>query len=114
MAAELEDDRLVDLWESQELGRSVSHREHLRIAWILFSRHGIEDGGRRLMAGTRDMCVALDALDRYDEDLSRRWTDLLGDAFEAEPGRDPEGFISLHLEFLRGDLLGPLSWKQAN
>ena len=114
MDAELEDDRLVDLWESRALGRSVSHREHLRIAWILFSRHGIEDGGRRLMAGTRDMCVALDALDRYDEDLSRRWTDLLGDAFATEPGRDPEDFIALHPEILKGDLLGPPRWKQAN
>lgn len=114
MDAELDDDRLVDLWESQELGRSVSHREHLRIAWILFCRHGIEAGGRRLMEGTRAMCVALDALERYDEDLSRRWTDLLGDAFKTEPGGDPEEFISLHPEFQRGDLLGPPSWKQAN
>ena len=47
-----EDERLADAWSACELGRSVTHEEHVRIALVLLRRHGRDDGSRLIEEAT--------------------------------------------------------------
>jgi hypothetical protein len=61
--------------------------------------------------GTLDNCEAMDATDRFDEALTRRWSERIAAAVQEGDGDTFEEFIELHPELLRGDLLGLPSWK---
>jgi hypothetical protein len=108
----LSDEELVEAWEAAALRRAISHEEHLRIARVLVLRHGAAKAERRLVDGTRRNCGAMDAADRFDEDLTRRWTRKIAEAVQEGDAETFEGFISLHPELLRSDLLGPPRWKR--
>jgi len=94
------------------LGRSVSHEERVRIARVLIRRHGREEGTRRLAHGVSVNCEAMGVPERFDEDLTVRWTARIADALDAGDGEDFDGFLSLHPELLRGDPLGLPEWLE--
>ena len=106
-----EDEELTDQWERCALGRAITHEEHLRIARILVKRHGRHEAPRRLVDGTRANCAAIDATDRFDEHLTRRWGDQIANAIEDGDGEGFEDFIALHPVLARSDLLGPPAWR---
>ena len=60
--------------------------------------------GKRL----RDVCVP----ERFDQDLTIRWTAQIADAMDAADADAFEDFIELHPELLQGDLLGLPGWVQ--
>jgi hypothetical protein len=105
-------DALCDAWEAAGLGRSITHLEHVRIAWVLVRRHGREEGGRRILAGTLRNCEALGVADRFDEPLTRRWIEAIADAVDEDAGGDVDGFLRAHPELARSDLLGSPTWKR--
>jgi len=107
----LADELLTDHWEECALGRSITHEEHLRIARVLMRRHGREEATRRLVDATRANCEAMGAADRFDEALTRLWSAQIADAMEAGDEETFEGFIRLHPELARSDLLGLPEWK---
>jgi hypothetical protein len=106
-----EDEQLADEWLGCALGRSISHEEHLRISFVLLRRHGRVEGGRVIARATRDNCVALDAAERYDAELTERWTAGLADALEENNAADTEEFLGAHPEFRRSDLYGRPAWQ---
>jgi hypothetical protein len=107
----LDDDGLTNRWASCALGRPITHEEHLRIARLLVHRHGRHHATRRLVDATRANCEAMNAVERFDERLTRRWSERIADAVASGDGATFEDFIAVHPELTRSDLLGPPAWK---
>ena len=107
-----QDELLTDQWEAGPLGRSVSHEERVRIARVLLRRHGRREATQRLLRRIRANCESMGVPERFDEDLTRRWTERIADAMDNEDAEAFEDFIQLHPELLRGDLLGLPGWVE--
>jgi hypothetical protein len=105
------DSKLADAWLRCALGRGISHEEHVRVAFVLLRRHGRSEGARLILEGTQRNCAALDAPERYDEALTRRWASALADAVEASDAADADTFLRSRPELGRSDLFGLPSWK---
>ena len=112
-ASTMTDEELADAWEACVLGRAVSHEEHVRIARTLIRQHGAAAAEQRLVEGTRRNCEAMESPERFDEDLTRRWSRAIVRAAETADAKTFEGFVALHPELLRSDLLGPPAWKRS-
>ena len=108
------EDELAEAWESGALCRPISHVEHVRIAVVLLRRHGPDEGEQRLVDGTKLNCRLLDAAERFDEELTRRWSTLVADALDAEDARSADELLGARPELARGDLLGAPAWKRAS
>jgi hypothetical protein len=106
------DDELTDAWESAQLGRAVTDVEHLRIAWVLIRRHGAADGVTRIALGTLRNCVAMDAADRFDPDLTARWSEAIGAAMESSEAATADEFLRRHPELLDSRLFELPSWME--
>jgi hypothetical protein len=105
-------DELTDAWEAGALGRGITHEEHLRISWALVRRHGRDEGGKRIVDGTRENCLALGVPERFDEDLSERWVHAVADA--VSDGRETFGeFLDAYPDLARSDLFGKPAWTRA-
>jgi hypothetical protein len=104
------DEALTAAWENG-LGRSITHEEHVRIARVLIREHGWDEAERRLVSGTRLNCELMDAADRFDEKLTRRWAKRIGADLSETDADAFEDFIAVHPALLRGDLLGLPAWK---
>jgi hypothetical protein len=107
------DEELATRWEDCRLGRVVTHAEHVRISWVLLSRYGTLDGGSRIVDGTLRNCVAMDATDRFDPDLTARWTESIASAVESSEAATVDKFLEEHPEFLNSRLFGLPAWMQA-
>jgi hypothetical protein len=92
--------------------RSVSHEERLRIARVLLRRHSREEATRRVLQGVRVNCEAMGVPERFDYDLTCRWTARVADAMDEGGVQTFEDFIRLHPELLQGDLLGSPEWAR--
>ena len=108
----MSDDELADAWEAGALGRPIGHLEHVRIAAALVGRHSAEEAERRLVEGTLLNCKLLDAADRFDEELTRRWARLIASAATDVGTSDADELIRARPDLSRGDLLGPPAWKR--
>jgi len=107
----VDDNRLTDEWEACALERAITHEEHLRIGRVLIRRHGRSEARRRLIDGTRANCEAMDVADRFDGQLTARWSERIADALdEADPDAFEE-FIRLHPELAKSDLVGLPAWR---
>jgi hypothetical protein len=82
------DEQLAESWLACSLGRALSHEEHLRISFVVLRRHGRLEGRRRIAEATRANCIALDAGNRFDSELTDRWTTGLAAALETSGARD--------------------------
>jgi hypothetical protein len=106
------DDELTDAWEAV-LDRSITHDEHLRIAFTLIRRWGQEEAERRLLSGTRANCEAMEAADRFDADLTARWADRIATCVGVhDEWASYDDFIARYPELQRSDLLGLPEWKR--
>ena len=56
----------------------------------------------------------LGAAERYDAELTRRWSEALADAVSASDASDADEFVRQRPEFLRSDLFGLPRWKRAS
>jgi hypothetical protein len=104
------DEELADAWLAGALARSITHEEHVRIAFVLVRRFGRDDAVGLVDEGTRLNSAALGVPERYDGELTRRWTTAIADALEDDP--DADAFLRRRPEFLRGDLFGLPAWKR--
>jgi len=104
------DDELTDAWEACQLGRAVTHAEHVRVSWVLISRHGGAAGTLRIAEGTLRNCVAMDAADRFDPVLTARWSEAIASKVESSDAPTAERFLEQHREFLNSRLFGAPAW----
>ena len=61
------------------------HRGHLRLAWLILSRHRREEAERIVAREIRRVAAASGAANRYHETLTRFWVRILGHAMENAP-----------------------------
>jgi hypothetical protein len=111
-ASTMTDEAFAEAWEACSLGRAVSHDEHVRIARTLVRQHGTAAAEQRLVEGARRNCEAMESPERFDEDLTRRWSRRIARDVETADAKTFEGFVALHPDLLRSDLLGPPAWKR--
>jgi len=107
------DDELTDAWESLELGRAVTHEEHVRVSWVLITRHGGTAGTSRIAAATLANCIAMNATDRFDPALTARWSRAISAAMETSDATTPDEFLDQHPKFLDSRLFGIPEWMAA-
>ena len=104
------DDELTDVWESGHLGRAVTHGEHVRIAWVIITRHGKAAGTRRIADSTLRNCIAMEAADRFDPELTALWSEAIASATASSNAATATEFLEEHPELLNSRLLGLPAW----
>jgi hypothetical protein len=104
-------DPFAQAWEDATLGRRITHREHVRISWVLLREHGRAEGERRILDGTERNCDAAGAGERFDEDLTRRWVEVIAAALDRTPADDFDAFLAANPELERSDLVGEPLWR---
>ncbi|HEX4526501.1 MAG TPA: hypothetical protein VH108_07145 [Gaiellaceae bacterium] len=109
----MSDDQLTDAWESLHLVRAVTHEEHVRISWVLITRHGSTAGCSRIAAATLANCIAMDARDRFDPALTARWSQAISAAMETSDAITAGEFLDQHPKFLDSRLFGVPEWMAA-
>ena len=58
----------------------------------------------------RENCIAAGVPERFDRELTLRWTSRIADAVDAGDDETFDGFIRLHPELLEAALLGLPGW----
>jgi hypothetical protein len=72
-----------------------SHRDHLRLAWIVMSKHGLSDGLNLMRQGIKAFAEDQGSGNRYHETLTMFWSRLVQHAVVNSPNvRDFETFLS--------------------
>jgi hypothetical protein len=108
----VDDGELTAEWEAARLERAITHHEHLRIAWFLIRTFGRDEGSRRVTDGTLRNCLSMGVPDRFDADLTDRWSDAIADAVEDSSETTSDDFLSEHPELLDSRLFGLPAWKR--
>lgn len=104
----MDDNELTDAWEAGTVfPAGISHLQHLRIGWVLHTRHGAEQAKARLLDGTKRACEVHGSPEKFDPALTGRWADAVARTIDRDgPGADADEFLARHPELMRGDLLG--------
>jgi hypothetical protein len=66
-------------------GGAFGHREHLRLAWILIGRHGLDAATPEIERRLRGMAAAHGMPERYNRTLTRFWVRLVAHVSERRP-----------------------------
>jgi hypothetical protein len=66
-------------------GGVFGHREHLRLAWILIGRHGLEAATAEIERRLRGLAAARGMPDRYSRTLTLFWMRLVAHVSERRP-----------------------------
>ena len=64
------------------LGEEFRHRGHLRLAWLVLSRHRKDDAEQIVAREIQQLAVASGSPNRYHDTLTRFWVRLLDHAME--------------------------------
>lgn len=79
----MDDDKFLSLFHQGNLpGEDFRHRGHLRLAWLVLSRHPKDEAERLVAREIRQFAIANGASGRYHETLTRFWVRLVGHAME--------------------------------
>jgi hypothetical protein len=85
----MSDERFVQaLHEAGVAPDRFGHGDHVRVAWLLLSRHGPAAGSDAFVAGLRRFAAAHGVADRYHETLTRFWLRLVTHAIGERPELD--------------------------
>lgn len=83
----MEDPEFLRLFHQGNLpGEEFRHRGHLRLAWLILSRHGRRLAEQIVAEEIQWFAVANGASGRYHDTLTRFWVRLVGHAMEKAPG----------------------------
>jgi len=110
---DLSDIELVRQVEACTLPKgALTHRNHVRLAWIYLGAHSPADARRRLARAIERYARALGEADKFDPALTAAWIDIVEAARSASPADTFDAFISEHPELLNKALV-PRSPAQA-
>ena len=71
------------------------HRDHVRVAWLLLSRHGPAAGSDAFVFGLRRFAAAHGVAERYHETLTQFWLHVVAHAIAERPElEDPDTFVA--------------------
>jgi len=62
-----------------------AHRDHLRLAWIIMRRHGLDLGLHLLRLAIKEFARDQGAANRYHETLTMFWGQIIHHAIQARP-----------------------------
>jgi len=98
------DEELTDAWESGVVfAGGITHEQHVRIARVLHLRHGAK-ASIRLLVGTQRACATHGCPEKFDVELTRRWSQAVGSAVAVDAGTDGDEFLAIHPLLRRSDL----------
>jgi hypothetical protein len=80
-----DDEFLRRFHESNLPGEEFRHRGHLRLAWLVLSRHRRDEAESIVAHEIRQFAVANGASGRYHDTLTRFWVRLVGHTMENAP-----------------------------
>jgi N-formylglutamate deformylase len=96
------DDELCAAFDSATLPKEAfHHREHLRVAFIYFARHG-DMAVPRFCAALLHFATAHDVPAKYRHDLTLDYLERVRDRASGSVYADSEEFLARHPELLRG------------
>jgi hypothetical protein len=82
----MDDGEFLRLFHDSNLpGDEFRHRGHLRLAWLVLSRHSRIDAESIIAREIQLFAVAKGASNRYHDTLTRFWVRLVGHAMEYAP-----------------------------
>ncbi len=61
------------------------HRGHIRLAWLVISRHGFEEARSLVSSGIRQYALSKGAVSMYHETLTQFWVRLVNHAIQTGP-----------------------------
>jgi hypothetical protein len=64
------------------------HRDHLRLAWLLVRRHGVEPACIMVADGIRGFAARHGHPEKYHETITQFWVRLVGHLIDARPDID--------------------------
>src|SRR5438045_770421 len=64
------------------------HRDHLRLAWLLVRRSGMEEAARTVSTGIRRYATAHGHAQKYHETITQFWVRIVGHTVQARPEID--------------------------
>ena len=100
------DEELTDAWlAGRRFESGVTHEQHVRIAWVLHRRFGPKDAEALLIAGTRRACEVHGCPEKFDRDLTIRWSREVARLVARDgPADSAADFIAAHPQLRRTDL----------
>ncbi len=94
MSAAAADAAFLDAFDSgHSEGGVFGHRQHLRLAWILICRHGLDAATPEIERRLRDMAAAHGMPERYNRTLTLFWVRLVAHISERRPAATFAGFL---------------------
>ena len=82
----MDDQEFLRLFHEGNLpGEEFRHRGHLRLAWLVLSRHQRDEAESIVAREIKQFAVANGASGRYHDTLTRFWIRLVGHAMENAP-----------------------------
>lgn len=90
-----------------------SHRDHLRLAWILIIGHGLNEGSKMLKRGIREFAEDQGSGNRYHETLTSFWSRLINHAIQVSPGVKDFDALLTSLPVLMDKCLPSRHWSDS-
>ena len=84
MTLGLAEELFFDSFHRRTLER-FAHLDHLRLAWIIMRRHGLDSGLPLLRLAIKDFARDDGAANRYHETLTMFWGQIIHHAIQARP-----------------------------
>lgn len=82
-----------------------SHRQHIRLAWLVLRRDGYTAGVEALRAGILAFAKRYGVTDKYHDTLTRFWAAMVQGAIDATPEIDTyDAFVEQHPHLLNNHI----------
>jgi hypothetical protein len=109
----MDDSEFLKLFHQGALtGDEFRHRGHLRLAWLVLSRHPRDEAEQIVASEIRRFAVANGASNRYHDTLTRFWVRLVSHATENAPeARNIDELLSM-FPFLLDKSLPYRHWRE--
>jgi len=108
----MDDREFLRLFHDANLpGEEFRHRGHLRLAWLVLSRHRKDEAESIVAREIRQFAVANGASGRYHDTLTRFWIRLVGHAMENAPETSTIDELVAKFPFLLDKSLPYRHWR---
>ena len=108
----MDDSEFLRLFHQGSLpGEEFRHRGHLRLAWLVLSRHPKDEAAGLVAREIQRFAVANGASNRYHDTLTRFWVGLLGHAMENAPEAQSIDELLARFPFLLDKTLPSRHWR---
>lgn len=103
-AEDLRDGEFLAFFEEAKL-TELSHRSHIRMAWLILREDGRDLGTPRILDGLKRLTVALNAVDKFHHTMTIFWIHVVDQALRRTPEVDElDAFLARNPHLLRSGL----------